>query len=44
MLINRLFPQASGEMLLDHLIAIGATEAELVELRTVLFLIRWVSM
>lgn len=37
MLINRLFPQASGEMLLDHLIAIGATEAELVELRTVLF-------
>lgn len=43
MLINRLFPQASGEMLLDHLIAIGATEAELVELRTVL-LIRWVSM
>ena len=37
MLINRLFPQASGEMLLDHLIVIGATEAELVELRTVLF-------
>lgn len=37
MLINRLFPQASGEMLLDHLIAIGAPEAELVELRTVLF-------
>ena len=37
MLINRLFPQASGEMLLDHLIATGATEAELVELRTVLF-------
>ena len=36
-LLSKLFPQASGDMLLDHLIAIGATEAELVELRTVLF-------
>lgn len=36
-LLSKLFPQASGDMLLDHLIAVNPTEQDLVELRTVLY-------
>lgn len=37
LLLSKLFPQASGDMLLDHLIAVNPTEQDLVELRTVLY-------
>lgn len=36
-LLSKLFPQASEDMLLDHLIAVNPTEQDLVELRTVLY-------
>lgn len=36
-LLSKLFPQASGDILLDHLIAVNPTEQDLVELRTVLY-------
>lgn len=36
-LLSKLFPQASRDMLLDHLIAVNPTEQDLVELRTVLY-------
>lgn len=36
-LITRLFPEASGEMLLDRLIAVNAAEEDLIELRTVIY-------
>ena len=36
-LVNKLFPQASGDMLLDRLIAVNPAESDLIELRTVLY-------
>ena len=36
-LINKLFPQASGDALLERLIAVNPTEQELIELRGILY-------